>query len=660
MPSKKQYDLVSDDGYDSRIPLHNEEAFQHGISFTAKYIGTLDVPRPSSRVEIVAAMRRIRYEFKAKAIKKKSVNIVVSVDGVKVVVKRKKKRGQGSYAWDESKMVVMGHPIYRIFYVSHDSQDLKIFSYIARDGQTNVFKCNVFKAYKKSQAMRIVRTIGQAFEVCHKLSVAQANKDTETPDDNEEKIDTTKRKSKLSPDSDKPTPDSVDSGSSNQSSPEDALRQAQQLLHQMGAKTPNTPGTISSPMNSPVMLGESFSSATSQLPLSSHHQIQLLRQQLEQQQQQTQVAIAQVHLLKDQLAAEAAARIEAQARCHQLLLHNKEILDHISQLVARVQELEGQSTGMSPSSASDLYKAPQIPPLPDIHTPQPAPVTLPQFQDIDTSYMANAQPRDLFENTRTDFYSTESPDSGHKEMSSDSLSYNFSQSDTNSWYCPKTISVLSQMSGYQGNSFSTSTNPFSSHDLSNNLESPSKPQDEKVKVIVPCPMQDASGNRLELNVTPKIDPPPKVNRPTSRSASRTFQGADLNSSSYDNTQHDNSVKNYNNRNSTTSENSSGSLDQDLKEVETCFMNEDDVNGNESKQLNNSNNKTMYFSMEDSTESTIKDLSAHSDSSVKLHISLSEDDIMEKADDKDTEDNLPSMPPALDSLMFADFEALTAS
>ena len=36
MPSKKQYDLVSDDGYDSRIPLHSEEAFQHGISFQAK------------------------------------------------------------------------------------------------------------------------------------------------------------------------------------------------------------------------------------------------------------------------------------------------------------------------------------------------------------------------------------------------------------------------------------------------------------------------------------------------------------------------------------------------------------------------------------------------------------------------------------------------
>ncbi|KAK3798172.1 hypothetical protein RRG08_017261 [Elysia crispata] len=36
MPSKKAYDLVPDDTYDSRIPLHNEEAFQHGLQFQAK------------------------------------------------------------------------------------------------------------------------------------------------------------------------------------------------------------------------------------------------------------------------------------------------------------------------------------------------------------------------------------------------------------------------------------------------------------------------------------------------------------------------------------------------------------------------------------------------------------------------------------------------
>ncbi|CAH2316640.1 carboxyl-terminal PDZ ligand of neuronal nitric oxide synthase -like [Pelobates cultripes] len=90
MPVRNRYNLV-DDGCDSRVPLHNEEAFQHGIHFQAKYIGSLDVPRPNSRVEIVAAMRRIRYEFKAKNIKKKKVSITVSVDGVKVVVRKKQK-----------------------------------------------------------------------------------------------------------------------------------------------------------------------------------------------------------------------------------------------------------------------------------------------------------------------------------------------------------------------------------------------------------------------------------------------------------------------------------------------------------------------------------------------------------------------------------------
>jgi len=51
------------------------------------------------------------------------------------------------------------------------------------------------------------------------------------------------------------------------------------------------------------------------VPLSSlsvHHEMQLLRQQLDQQTHQTQAAVAQVHMLRDQLAAETTARMEAQ------------------------------------------------------------------------------------------------------------------------------------------------------------------------------------------------------------------------------------------------------------------------------------------------------------------------------------------------------------
>uniref|UniRef100_A0A9J2PHS2 PID domain-containing protein n=1 Tax=Ascaris lumbricoides TaxID=6252 RepID=A0A9J2PHS2_ASCLU len=129
----------------------------------------MEIPRPGSRIEIVAAMRRVRYEFKARGIKKRPVEITVSVDGVKVVLQRKKKSQKGA-SWDESKLLVMFHPIYSIaiycYYECHqplpllvttsssansasDSQDLQIFSYIARDGASNTFKCNVFKCSKK-------------------------------------------------------------------------------------------------------------------------------------------------------------------------------------------------------------------------------------------------------------------------------------------------------------------------------------------------------------------------------------------------------------------------------------------------------------------------------------------------------------------------------
>ncbi|KGL72432.1 Carboxyl-terminal PDZ ligand of neuronal nitric oxide synthase protein, partial [Tinamus guttatus] len=291
-----------------------------------QYIGSLDVPRPNSRVEIVTAMRRIRYEFKAKNIKKKKVSLIVSVDGVKVILKKKKKKKE--WAWDENKMLIMHDPIYRIFYVSHDSQDLKIFSYIARDGSSNVFRCNVFKSKKKSQAMRIVRTVGQAFEVCHKLSLqhTQQNADGQEDGDSERNGDELDVPVFLQPPWQRAHSRGMPLSLQGCLHSESILTASPKMLLPSSAQLPDV-GT----------------------PLSAHHQMQLLQQLLQQQQQQTQVAVAQVHLLKDQLAAEAAARLEAQARVHQLLLQNKDLLQHISLLVKQVQELELKLTGNSTS-----------------------------------------------------------------------------------------------------------------------------------------------------------------------------------------------------------------------------------------------------------------------------------------------------------------------
>ncbi|XP_071881631.1 carboxyl-terminal PDZ ligand of neuronal nitric oxide synthase protein isoform X1 [Anas platyrhynchos] len=362
MPVKNRYNLV-DDGCDSRVPLHNEEAFQHGIHFQAKYIGSLDVPRPSSRVEIVAAMRRIRYEFKAKNIKKKKVSIIVSVDGVKVILRKKQKRKE--WTWDESKMVVMHDPVYRIFYVSHDSQDLKIFSYIARDGANNSFRCNVFKSKKKSQAMRVVRTVGQAFEVCHKLSLQHALQNADGQADGasdksaeEQPPEVHQIKGSKITDVDEVGLDS-DGICVSERGPGElpaARGELSALKAGQGTKDKNCQDPESCslcPAGSQQLLSPgSPCSSASITPLASQHCLQLLQQQLLQQQQQTQVAVAQVQLLKDQLAAETAARIEAQARVRQLLLTNRDLLQHVSLLVRQLKALESRAQRRQPVDRS--------------------------------------------------------------------------------------------------------------------------------------------------------------------------------------------------------------------------------------------------------------------------------------------------------------------
>ncbi|XP_077140993.1 carboxyl-terminal PDZ ligand of neuronal nitric oxide synthase protein-like isoform X3 [Ranitomeya variabilis] len=295
MPERSKYNLV-DDGCDARVPLHDEEAFQHGVHFQAKF------------------------EFKAKNIKKKKISITVSVDGVKITVRKKQKKKR--WMWDEASVLVMHDPVYRIFYVSHDSQDLKIFSYISRDGASNAFRCNVFKSKKKSQAMQIVRTIGQAFEVCHKMSLQLAHQDAD--------------------------------GASNRSQDKHSMEE-QQLI-----RTEN-PGGVNSCTSSTTHLGTEisalkeqssrellkanspFNSLSALTPLASQHRLQLLHHQLLQQQQQTQVAVAQAQLLKDQLAAETTARIEAQDRVRQLLLTNRDLLQYVSLLMKQLKELEIRS-----------------------------------------------------------------------------------------------------------------------------------------------------------------------------------------------------------------------------------------------------------------------------------------------------------------------------
>lgn len=254
----------------------------------------------------------------------------------------------------------------------------------------------------------------------------------------------------------------------------------------------------------------------------------------------------------------------------------------------------------------------------------------------------------MFENTKTDL-DTESPDSGHKEMSSDSLSYNLTHLDNytpikkEGWYSPKRrIPSTNGMASTNSNPFSTSPT-VTSHNL--DLNQNKNYFHDKVKIITPVPLQDASGNRLELKtvMTPKIEPPPKYKR-SPRTSPKVIHYSDSNAndhvpdsdyyssftgSTFTRSNIITSVtpKSYNDRNDIQS-NPLSKLDQNVN----------DLNGRTS-------------TSSDSPTS----LRNHVDSSDTHPLSISDDENTENSEDS----GIPShmMPRRLDSMTFDEFDAL---
>nr|XP_019538676.2 uncharacterized protein LOC109409662 isoform X1 [Aedes albopictus] len=168
----------------------------------------------------------------------------------------------------------------------------------------------------ESQAMRIVRTVGQAFEVCHKLSTQDSG---DHADEHSElsHCDVSEQDRSFDRISDEGEI-KKDNVTSRQESPRQ-LRPTHLDLE----STANLISSQRSPDSSEIL---------KKTPLSASKEIINLKEQLDQQQLNTRQVLTQLMLVREQLISETNARIEAQARIQQLLQQNRELLEHIASL----------------------------------------------------------------------------------------------------------------------------------------------------------------------------------------------------------------------------------------------------------------------------------------------------------------------------------------
>ncbi|OQV11477.1 putative Dystrophin-like protein 1 [Hypsibius exemplaris] len=442
-PRSNQLLPATNHGVTSKDPVTGEEtvtysadAFQHGISFEAKLIGVLEIPRPQSRMEIVAAMRRVRYEHKTKGIGKRKVDLKISVDGVRVCShdggRNRLAFGRVEYdkldnliSLEAEPITILNHPVHRIFYVSHDSQDLNVFSYIVRENLNDNLRCIVFKARRKAEAMQIVKTIGQAFDVCHQLQqqresrpklmgpTAQASPGKPNYPSNILNNSTTGtgRTGTVLPlppttatmTGMLPLSDSQNSlhASSTSSAVEELLPSTSSILPANGNRHSGTcpniqrikkslselnptcrnglPHTLTGSITTSHVTGaitsRSFATATdpfsvsrisgvssSLLPLegiarqqsASHSCLTVINARLDHEIQKSRVAKSQIAFLKNQVASETAARVDAQNRIDELLRQNAMLLDVIEGLLAPEDSPTSTSKANAKESLSRL------------------------------------------------------------------------------------------------------------------------------------------------------------------------------------------------------------------------------------------------------------------------------------------------------------------
>ncbi|KAH8270415.1 hypothetical protein KR018_009835 [Drosophila ironensis] len=218
----------------------------------------------------------------------------------------------------------------------------------------DAISCGCAASDPESQAMRIVRTVGQAFEVCHKFNL---HKNSLEPNDERSDISSSELLD-VEQGSEQQLSEDGERGANRDGDNETPKKEHLAISPDLNRSQPQRPNHLElMPSHSSLRKSNSLlcdvDDKSPGSPASPRTEITQLKDQLEAQALQTRQALAQLMLVREQLISETNARIEAQARTQQLLQQNRELLEHLASLGAYNEQ---QSTGLT---SANIGMAPQ-------------------------------------------------------------------------------------------------------------------------------------------------------------------------------------------------------------------------------------------------------------------------------------------------------------